>query len=67
MHAVTEFQARVIIVAERDRLDGYHARALAYDKQRREKKEKKIKNKKTLLHVDERIKNCRAVGSEETR
>lgn len=27
MHAVTEFQARVIIVAERDRLDGYRARA----------------------------------------
>lgn len=29
MHAVTEFQARVIMVAERDRLDGYRARARA--------------------------------------
>lgn len=27
MHTVTEFQARVIIVAERDRLDGYRAGA----------------------------------------
>lgn len=36
MHAVTEFQARVIMVAERDRLDGYRARAPG--ERRREKK-----------------------------
>lgn len=36
MHAVTEFQARVIMVAERDRLDGYRART------RRAEKGKKI-------------------------
>lgn len=40
MHAVTEFQARVIIVAERDRLDGYRARARG--KQRRGGEGKKI-------------------------
>lgn len=36
MHAVTEFQARVIIVAERDRLDGYRARARGKTERRRE-------------------------------
>lgn len=34
MYAVTEFQARVIIVAERDRLDGYRARARGENKER---------------------------------
>lgn len=33
MHAVTEFQARVIIVAERDRLDSYYARVREANKE----------------------------------
>lgn len=40
MHAVTEFQARVIIVAERDRLDGYRvcARACVHEVNKEGKK-----------------------------
>lgn len=35
MHAVTEFQARVIMVAERDRLDGYRARQVSEEERKK--------------------------------